>query len=311
MTEPTHAPAAMPPPGAPRGGPAPSAGAMLRSAREAMGLSLDAVAQQLKLAPRQVTALEDGDFARLPGRTFVRGFLRNYARLVRVDPDRVLSALAEGDASSLDAPALQPTAPTMGELPATDRPRAGWTRWAIPLTLVAVIAAAAVYEFSRGRGEAPRMPAITSGIPAPADGPAPAPAPAAGEAALPNPIAAPVPTEATDAKEPVAAAGGTPAAAAVEPAAPAAEAPATPPPLVGEATLVLTYRDSAWTEVKDSRGKVLVSQIVGGGQTRSITGVPPLDVVIGNSSEVSVTFRDQPVDLAAVSKKNVARFILE
>ena len=58
-----------------------SAGALLREAREAAGMSIDAVAQQLKLAPRQVQALEDGDFAHLPGRTFVRGFMRNYARL--------------------------------------------------------------------------------------------------------------------------------------------------------------------------------------------------------------------------------------
>ena len=59
-----------------------SAGARLRDARMAAGLSIDAVAQQLKLAPRQVQALEDDDFAQLPGRTFVRGFMRNYARLV-------------------------------------------------------------------------------------------------------------------------------------------------------------------------------------------------------------------------------------
>ena len=61
-----------------------SAGALLRDAREAAGLSIDAVAQQLKLAPRQVQALEDDDFAQLPGRTFVRGFMRNYARLAAV-----------------------------------------------------------------------------------------------------------------------------------------------------------------------------------------------------------------------------------
>jgi cytoskeleton protein RodZ len=39
------------------------------------------VAQQLKLAPRQVRALEEENFGMLPGRTFTRGFMRNYARL--------------------------------------------------------------------------------------------------------------------------------------------------------------------------------------------------------------------------------------
>ena len=83
-------------------------------------MSVDAVAQQLKLAPRQVRALEEGDFGHLPGRTFVRGFIRNYARLVRLDPEQVLGALPAGAATpALEAPTLQPTAPTMGELPTT------------------------------------------------------------------------------------------------------------------------------------------------------------------------------------------------
>ena len=120
-----------------------SAGALLRAAREAAGMSIDAVAQQLKLAPRQVKALEDGDFTHLPGRTFVRGFMRNYARLVRLDPEAVLGALPAAAAPTLDSPTLHATAPTMGELPTTEPARHGWTRWAIPLTLVAIIGATA------------------------------------------------------------------------------------------------------------------------------------------------------------------------
>ncbi len=64
--------------------------AAARRARGGRACRVDAVAQQLKLAPRQVKALEDGDFGVLPGRTFMRGFLRNYARLVHLDPDAVL-----------------------------------------------------------------------------------------------------------------------------------------------------------------------------------------------------------------------------
>jgi hypothetical protein len=39
--------------------------------------------------------------------------------------------------------------------------------------------------------------------------------------------------------------------------------------------------------------------------------VPPLDVVIGNAAEVNATFRGQPLDLAPVTQKNVARFTVE
>ncbi len=134
------------------------AGSLLRVARESAGMSIDAVAQHLKLAPRQVKALEDGDYSHLPGRTFVRGFVRNYARLVHLDAERVLSALPGGTAApALEAPTLHPTAQTMGELPTTDHSRTPWSRWAIPLVLAAIVAAAAIYEWMRPAGESPAV----------------------------------------------------------------------------------------------------------------------------------------------------------
>lgn len=168
--------------------PGATAGALLGAAREASGLSIDAVAQQLKLAPRQVRALEAGDFGRLPGRTFVRGFIRNYARLVKLDPEQVLRALPTGAATpALEAPTLQPTTQTMGELPTTEQKKAGWTRWAIPLMLAAVVAAAAVYEWGRPTGN-PRPTAAKDAGVVP-DAPAAAPGPDKNETPLPNPFA--------------------------------------------------------------------------------------------------------------------------
>jgi cytoskeleton protein RodZ len=43
------------------------------------------VAQSLKLGPRQVAALENEDWQSLPGNTMIRGFVRNYARLLNID----------------------------------------------------------------------------------------------------------------------------------------------------------------------------------------------------------------------------------
>jgi cytoskeletal protein RodZ len=54
-----------------------------------------------------VTALEEDDWQRLPGRTFARGFARNYARFVRLDPDAVLALL----------PASMPANATATEVP--------------------------------------------------------------------------------------------------------------------------------------------------------------------------------------------------
>lgn len=76
-------------------------GAVLREARERMGLSVDEVVNRIKLAPRQVEALEADDYAQLPEPAFVRGFVRSYARLVQLDPAPLLAALPHAPAESV------------------------------------------------------------------------------------------------------------------------------------------------------------------------------------------------------------------
>ncbi len=73
-------------------------GAALAAAREAMGLSVEQVADQLKLAPRQVVAIEQGDFDALPNRAVTRGFIRAYAKAMRLDP-APLVAMVEVEAA--------------------------------------------------------------------------------------------------------------------------------------------------------------------------------------------------------------------
>jgi cytoskeleton protein RodZ len=298
-----------------------TAGALLAAAREAAGLSIDAVAQQLKLAPRQVRALEEGDYMHLPGRTFVRGFARNYARLVRLDPETVVGALAEGSTgSSLAAPTLHPTAPTIGELPTSDHAKPGWTRWAIPVTLAAIVAAAAVYEWLRPAGDGHLAGGtVTPGAPAtstapPTSAPAPTtPAHPAPPAGVPDrsavPLASPQATgtsgpEPAPVPAPVTVPAPAPIAADAPAPGPAAAAPADDQPLT------LSFRDYSWTEVRDRDGRVLLSGMNRGGTTQSLAGTPPLDLVIGNAADVSVTYRGQPVDLNAYTRQNVARFTL-
>src|SRR5450631_1357557 len=126
-------------------------GAQLRAAREAAGMSIDDVAQQLKLAPRQVKALEDENFAELPGRTFSRGFLRNYARLLNLDANDLVTHLPDSaHAPALGSPELHSTGTLMAELPSANSSKAGFGRWLIPLVLVACIVGAAAYEWYRG-----------------------------------------------------------------------------------------------------------------------------------------------------------------
>ena len=69
-------------------------GQELAAAREARGLALADVAQQLKFAPRQLEALEQEQFSALPGATFARGMVRSYARLLKLDPDPLVERIA-------------------------------------------------------------------------------------------------------------------------------------------------------------------------------------------------------------------------
>src|SRR5438034_2001120 len=235
-------------------------GARLRAAREAAGLSLDQVAQQLKLAPRQVKALEDEDFGKLPGRTFARGFVRNYARLLNLDGDDLLAHLPDAShAPALGAPTLQSTGTTMAELPTTAVARSSFMRWLIPLVLIGCIVGAAAYEWYRGGlttpGDLPRLAATESQAPAqlPSQSSTSA-APPAGTSStpLPNPLTAGEPAiEPSRAGEPpeTSPAQAVPSSTPV----PAATAPASPAAPVA----VLRYRGPSWTEVRDRNGQVL------------------------------------------------------
>jgi len=62
----------------------------LRATRESQGISIDEVAQKLHLSREVVFSLEEGDYEHLGAPVFVRGHLRNYARLLGL-PEEALS----------------------------------------------------------------------------------------------------------------------------------------------------------------------------------------------------------------------------
>jgi cytoskeleton protein RodZ len=275
------------------------AGVILRGAREAAGLSIATVAQQLKLAPRQVTALEESDFAGLPGRTFVRGFVRNYARLLRLDADAVLSALPEAIAPAThDYPSLAPSPRPMGELPAEAHVRPSAARWAIPVALVAVVTVAAVYEIARPPAESPRT--TGSNKPAPAALAPLVPDTASGSAtALSNPLAA------ADDK------AGMVLDNAVGKNVDAAAVPAAPATDVANAPIVLSFHGTSWVEVRDATGALVLSVTDNAGGTQTVIGRAPFDVVLGNAGAVDVSWLGKSFDTAPFTRQNVAKFTLK
>ena len=71
----------------------PSIGDQLRAAREEQGLSLEDVGGELKIRTTHVLALEEGDFDKFDAPVFVRGFVRTYCRILKIDSAPVIVQL--------------------------------------------------------------------------------------------------------------------------------------------------------------------------------------------------------------------------
>src|SRR5512144_2427282 len=76
-----------------RGGaaePAPNLPERLYAARERKGVDLYRAERDTKIRARYLGALERGDYKELPGAVYTKGFLRNYALYLGLDPEEVL-----------------------------------------------------------------------------------------------------------------------------------------------------------------------------------------------------------------------------
>jgi VIT1/CCC1 family predicted Fe2+/Mn2+ transporter len=82
---------------------APGPGARLRAARKASGLDQDEMARALNLSRRVIRALEEDDDEQLPGATFVRGYIRSWARLTGESEEPLLAAFASAVSFSIGA----------------------------------------------------------------------------------------------------------------------------------------------------------------------------------------------------------------
>lgn len=358
-------------------------GAQLRAAREALGLSVSDAAHAIRLNPRQVQNLEDEAWGALPGPTFVRGFLRNYARFLKLDPEPLLAGLAR-----IEQPALEVAREEGVEDNFEPDPQRSGSLLLILGGALVVVALAVYFLVPAGTFETAPQGAVASAPPAAATPPAATPPAATPPADAAPPIgksAAVPPAEPTGARAPDAArstaavqpalvapaatrpapatvaaparsapaavASTTPAAApapaAVTSAAPAAatsavSAPATPAvraaatPAVSAAAaaagptptaadaavqrvavdgperqIVFTVSELSWVEVLDAGGNQILAHNLDNGRRRSVRGVAPLQVIIGNAAGVAVTVDGQAVDIKPHTRANVTRLTVE
>jgi cytoskeleton protein RodZ len=244
-------------------------GAELARARETQGLALAEVAQQLKFSPRQLEALEAERFGDLPGATIARGMLRNYARLLKLDPEPLLERIAvrlgTPDASNLAARFSQP-------VPFSDGSRRATLAYlALSIAVLAVVGGVG-YQWHQERTAAQRLPFVKAAPPAPAP--------------QPEPLAAAAPVQVVEAPPPV---------AQQEQPKPIVEKAAAKP---GVHRLVIRCEEEAWVEITDGTGRSLVSSLNPAGSERVVQARGPFELVIGNARNVRLMLDERPIDLA-------------
>ena len=275
-----------------------SVGQILRDAREAQGLSLEEAAARLRLMQRQVVAMEADEFESLGQPVFARGFVRNYSRLLGLEPDALLASM-EG------APAEPAVVSHAAPPPPHSWLSSPWLILLLLAVLVVVAVPVALYWWlNEGEEEqlsrvqsveqvSPVSPSLTGRDVDPAE--------AAGSVAEREPVSPAAPA--------TPAVPGSPAAPVAAPG--EASVPATPVSPVLSGVLHLEFGAESWVEIKDASGRMLHRQLNPAGSSVNVRGQPPFDLVIGNAAQTRMTYNGRPIDLTPFIGTTVARFTLE
>ncbi|MCM2567313.1 helix-turn-helix domain-containing protein [Janthinobacterium sp. GK] len=303
------------------------AGAQLKAQREALGWPVEQVADQLKLAPRQVIALEEGDMAALPNVAVVRGFVRAYAKVVRLDAAPLVAMIEVHP-----APAQDPAAPVRREISATfsesrfpsmtQRSSNQTPLWIAGAVAVVVAAAFGAYKLGyvpasllsahveKEAAHAEVGPVETTLI-KPGQDLTPVQSPSVPLISVPPP-----PGNDTQTGAPASAIASAPAAAVLPAAAPAttpavtpaATAAVTPPAAaVGANALVLKVEQDSWVEIRRPGTSPLISRMVKAGSTETFDITGPATLVVGKPGVVQATLRGAKLDLPTVAGGTISR----
>ncbi|WP_160106690.1 RodZ domain-containing protein [Pseudomonas izuensis] len=325
-------------------------GETLRQARESNGWSLAEVALKLNLTVSSLSNLEAGDFDKLPGHTFARGYIRAYAKLLGMDQAVLVQQFDQSTGTDSQGSSVH----SLGRIEEPVRVSHTILRIVSLLLLVAVIGGGFVWwqdqtslrtkdqvsltpehvEVEGADGTTQIHPLDEPEDQAVAEGQAEnstalalpqaetsAEAPAETQVSAP---AAPVPTAPVHSPAPVVATPATPAPAV--PAVPAptvtapiapsipAQAAATPAPaaapVAGHGQVQLQFTADCWTQVTDGGGKVLFSGLKRKGDSLSVSGKPPFAVRLGFARGAQVSYNGQAVDVAPFTSGETARLKL-
>lgn len=307
-----------------------TSGQRLRQAREQLGLSQQAVAERLCLKMSTVRDIEDDNMSVDLASTFVRGYIRSYAKLVHLPEDELLPML-EKQAPVRPAKVAQMQSFSLGK---RRKKRDGWLMsftWLIVFVVVGLTGAwwwqnhkaqqeeiATMADQSSAQlsqhGEGQPVPLTDGNVDNSASAVAPDnnPAPSTNSAAATQQVPAVLDPQAI--QQPAVVAPSQATIPDVIPTAPVAQAQlptgtaGVSAPEVDTNGLVMDFSGDCWVQVIDATGKSLVSGIQKSGSQLNLAGTAPYKLTLGAPASVQVQFQGKPVDLSRFVKSNrVAR----
>ena len=269
-------------------------GERCRKAREAMGWTTAEAAKRMHLSQSYLLALEADDYERLPEATFVKGYLKNYARLLGLPADEVANTFQQMvNEDAFDKPL---------ELPALPRKPGLLSRPLVWVLLLIIVGVMAMIFWPDGSGDS--------------DSADLAPAEAMSEPVMQQDRAEDTAESAAD--EAGMAESETDAESDASPEtvedATAEQEPAIDPALLapnGLDRLVFDFSANCWLEVKDANGRVLRQGEQPAGATMQVDGKGPFSLKIGNAAAISeLLLNGEAVTLPTDSPGRVVKLTL-
>jgi len=314
-----------------------STGVRLRNAREQLGLSQQAVAERLCLKVSTVRDIEEDKAPADLASTFLRGYIRSYAKLVHIPEDELLPMM-EKQAPVRAAKVAPMQSFSLGK---RRKKRDGWLMSFTWLVLFVVIGLTGAWWWQNHKAQQEEITTMADQSSAElnqagSENAQNVPLNTDGAASSSEPQTAAPDASATDAAQAPAATANTaapqaqdqnavvaPSQANVDTAAnaPAATQPAdntaaslptspagTATPAADPNALVMNFSADCWLEVTDATGKKLFSGLQRKDGTLNLTGQAPYKLKIGAPAAVQIQYQGKPVDLSRFIRTNqVAR----